>query len=74
MSFADTVDDNCSDIYSDRRYVTSPRSKLHCEYILSDALLCGMFSKSISTTTAAKARQDKQHGKDQIIGIVVKCR
>ena len=36
MSFADTVE-NYNDVYSDRRYITSPRSKLHCEHILFNA-------------------------------------
>ena len=40
VSFADTVEnhENYSDGYGDRRYVTSPRSKLHCKTILLSAL------------------------------------
>ena len=40
MSFADTVGhEDYNDVCSERRYVTSPRSKLHCKCILINAHL-----------------------------------
>ena len=61
VSFADTVEDlENYDVCSDRRYVTSPRSKLHCKTILIiDLITVYVFSKSITTATASEAGQDE---------------